>query len=139
MRKHKQAGLPIYETMWWSYMTLNSCLTIIPTRNMIQNNAVSAESAHFQTSLKTLPSRMQRLLTMPSHNVTFPLRHPKHIIEDAAYKERVFRIMAWEHPWIKIGRSFEELYLNLRYGNFRNICSSVVHRIKKITGNYDYT
>lgn len=26
--------------------------------------------------------------------------------------------MGWGHPWIKIGRSFEELFLNLRYGNF---------------------
>ena len=139
MRKHKQGGQPIYETVLWSYLTLNSCLTIIPTRNMIQNSAVSAESAHFQASLKTLPRRMQKLLTMPSYDVTFPLRHPKHMIEDTAYKERVFRIMAWEHPWIKIGRSFEELYRNLRYGSISNICSAVVHRIRKMTGNYDYT
>ena len=138
MRKHKQAGQPIYETVMWSYITLNSCLTIVPTRNMIQNSAVSAESAHFQTPLKTLPRRMQQLLTMPSYDVDFPLRHPKHIIEDADYKRRVFRIMAWEHPMIKVSRSFEELYRNIRYGQFRNIYSSIVHRIKKFSGRYDY-
>ena len=139
MRKHKQAGKPIYETVLWSYMTLNSCLSIVPTRNMIQNGAVSAESAHFQTSLKALPRRMQRLLIMPSYDVEFPLRHPKHVIEDAEYKKRVFRIMAWEHPWIKIGRSFEELYRSLRYGNFSHIIASVKHRIEKLRGSYDYT
>jgi hypothetical protein len=72
---------------------------------------------------------MQQLLTMPSHDVKFPLRHPKQVIEDIEYKKRVFRIMAWEHPMIKIGRSFEELYRNLKCGNFRNIFSSVVRRI----------
>jgi len=139
MRKHKRGGQPIYETVMWSYLTLNSCLTIVPTRNMIQNSAVSAESAHYQTSLKTLPRRMQRLLTMPSYDVEFPLRHPKHVIEDAEYKKRVFRIMAWEHPLIKLGRSLEELYRNLRYGNIRNIFTSVTRRIRKMTGRYDYT
>ena len=139
MRKHKQTGKPIYETVFWSYITLNSCLTIVPTRNMIQNSGVSEESAHFQTSLKTLPKRIQKLLTMPTYDVTFPLRHPKHMIEDAEYKQRVFRIMAWEHPMIKIGRSFEELYRNLRYGNLRTILSAIAHRYKKLTGHYDYT
>lgn len=139
MRRHKQAGHPIYETVLWSYMTLNSQLTIVPTRNMIQNNAVSSESAHFQTSLRTLPKRMQQLLTMPSYDMTFPLRHPRHVIEDADYKKRVFRIMAWEHPMIKMGRSLEELFRSLRYGDLRHIWCSLVHRIKKSTGRYDYT
>lgn len=139
MRKHKQGGQPIYETLLWSYLTLNSCLTIIPTRNMIQNSAISADSAHYQTPLKTLPRRMQQLLTMASHDVTFPLHHPTHVMEDAAYKERVFRIMAWEHPWIKTARSIEQLYRHLRYGYLRAILSAVSHRIRKLTGRYDYT
>ncbi len=139
LRKHKKAGMPIYETLLWLYMTLNSCLSIIPTRNMIQNCAVSAESAHYRSSLRTLPRRMQELLTMPSYDVDFPLRHPKYVIEDADYKKRVFRIMAWGHPLIKTGRSFEELYRNLRYGSFQNIVSAIGHRIKKLTGHYDYT
>lgn len=81
---------------------------------------------------------MQQLLTMPSHDVEFPLRHPKLVIEDVEYKKRVFHIMAWEHPWIKIGRSMEELYRNLRYGNIKNIWQSAIIRIKKLTGHYNY-
>lgn len=138
MRKHHAAGVPVYETVFWSTITLGSGLTIIPTRNMIQNTAVSEESAHFQASLQTLPKRMQQLLTMPAHELTFPLRHPRFVIENVAYKKRVFRIMAWEHPWLKIGRSMEELYRNLRYGSIKNIWKSIVHRAKKLTGRYDY-
>ena len=129
MRKHKRSGQPVYETVLWSYLALNSCLTIVPTRNMIQNSAISADSVHYKSELKTLPRRMQKLLTMPSHDVAFPLRHPKQVIEDFEYKKRVFRIMAWEHPLIKIGRSLEELYRNLKCGNFRNICSSLKNKI----------
>lgn len=131
MRRHKQQGQPVYETVLWSYLALHSCLTIVPTRNMIHNSAVSADSVHYKSELKTLPRRMQKLLTMPSYDVDFPLRHPQLIIEDFAYKERVFRIMAWEHPMIKIGRSIEELYRNLIHGNFRNIWFSLLRRLSK--------
>ena len=129
MRRHKEQGLTVYETIMWAYLTLNSCLTIVPTRNMIHNSAISTDSVHYKAGLKTLPRRIQRLLTMPACDVQFPLRHPKTVKEDVGYKERVFRIMAWEHPVIKVGRSLEELYRNLRYGNFRNILSAVVRRI----------
>lgn len=138
LRKHKEAGQPIYETVYWSSCVLNSGLVITPTRNLIQNTAVSEESAHFQNSMKTLPKRMQQMLTMPSYELQWPLRHPHYVIENVEYKERVYRIMAWGHPWIKIGRSFEELYRNLRYGNFRQIREAIVQRFKKLTGRSSY-
>jgi hypothetical protein len=136
--KHKASGDPIYETLIWTACTLNSGLTIVPTKNLIQNTAVSEESAHFQSSLNTLPKAMQRLLTMPSHELQWPLRHPKYVIENVEYKHRVYRIMAWGHPWVKIGRSIEELLRNLRYGNVKQIREAVKHRISKLTGRYNY-
>ena len=139
MRKRQTLPVPFYETVFWSAITLNNGLTIVPTRNMIQNTAVSADAAHYNVPLKTLPRRLQQLLTMPAHDVTFPLRHPRYVIENVEYKKRVFRIMAWEHPWIKVGRSLEELDRNLRYGNFSHISSSIVQRIRKMTGHCDYT
>ncbi len=39
---------------------------------------------------------------------------------------------------IKIGRSFEELFLNLRYGNFRFILQSLNKRILKWMGKTAY-
>lgn len=138
LRKHKEAGNPIYETVYWSYNMLHSGLTIVPTRNMIQNTAVSEESAHFQSAMKTLPKRMQQLLTMPSYEMEFPLRHPQYVIENVEYKQHVYRIMAWGHPWIKIGRSMEELWRNLRYGNFKAIWNAIVFRVKKNTGHINY-
>ena len=126
--KHKASGNPIYETLIWTACTLN----------LIHNTAVSEESAHFQSSLNTLPKAMQRLLTMPSHELQWPLRHPKYVIENVEYKRRIYRIMAWGHPWVKIGRSIEELIRNLRYGNMKQIREAVKHRISKLTGRYDY-
>ena len=136
--KHKASGNPIYETLIWTACTLNSGLTIVPTKNLIHNTAVSEESAHFQSSLNTLPKAMQRLLTMPSHELQWPLRHPKYVIENVEYKERLYRTNGWNHPWIKIGNSLVELWLNLRYGQFRNIGKSIARRLRKWTGTYHH-
>ena len=71
---------------------------------------------------------------MKRYEVDFPLKHPRYVIEHTPYKESVYRIMGWRHPWIKIGRSFEELFLNLRYGNFKVIYQAIGNRINKWMG-----
>ena len=101
-------------------MLLNSGLAIMPTRNMINMN-LSADSTHITMDLKLMPRGIRRLYQMSRFELNHPIVHPKYIIENVAYKDAVFRIQAWNHPFIKILRSFEELFLNLRYGNFSNI------------------
>ena len=66
------------------------------------------------------------------------LCHPPHVIEHIAYRKRAYRIMGWMCPMVKIGRSIEELCLNLRYGNFRFILTSVRNRINKLLGKNKY-
>ena len=137
--KHKAQGHPIYETVFWTYNTLNSGLAIIPVCNMICNSGISEDATHFSGSLKTIPKRMRQLLTMKSHDLSFPLRHPEYVIENVEYKDRVYRIMGWgKYSWVKIFRSMEELLNNLRYGNFKQIANAATLRIKKITGRGGY-
>ena len=75
---------------------------------------------------------------MKRMELEFPLNHPRHTIEHIDYKKRLYRVFAWGHPCIKIMYSLEELWLNLRYGNFRNIAKAEVKRIKKWTGMFKY-
>ena len=51
---------------------------------------------------------------------------------------RAYRIMAFGHPWVKVGRSLEELWLNLRHGNFAYIGQSIRNRIHKWMGRKTY-
>jgi hypothetical protein len=39
---------------------------------------------------------------------------------------------------VKVGRSLEELFRNLRYGHFRHIAQSIARRVKKQTGHDNY-
>ena len=135
-RDHRAAGKAFYETIFWSSMLLNNGLAIMPTRNLINNMGVTADSTHFTSSLDTIPRRLRRMFTMQRYELQFPLRHPKHVIENVAYKESVYRTNAWGHPWIKVCRSMEELYRNLLHGNFANIGQSLKRRIEKWTGRH---
>lgn len=137
-RHHRDSGKAYYESIFQAAIFLNSGLSIVPTRNMINNLGATADSTHFAGSIYTLPRGYRRIFTMRRHEVGFPLHHPRHVIENTGYKERVYRIMGWRHPWIKIGRSLEELCLNLRYGNFRIIWKAVRRRVNKWLGNNRY-
>ncbi len=130
-RRHRQNGKAYYETIFQAAIYLQSGLCIVPTRNMINNLGAVADSTHFAGSVHTMPRGYRRIFTMGCHEIKFPLRHPRYVIENTAYKESVYRIMGWRHPWIKIGRSFEELFLNLRHGNFRLIAKAMRRRVEK--------
>ncbi len=132
-RDHKAAGKPFFESIFWSYMLLHNGLAVMPVRNMINNVGLDG-GTHFSTSLQTTPRRLRRIFTMKRQDLDFPLVHPKQVVEYMPYKEHFYKAWAWGHPWIKVGRSFEELVLNLRYGNFGTIVKAVKNRIAKTLG-----
>lgn len=136
--QHRRLGKAYYETIFHASILFNSGLSIVPTRNMINNLGATAGSTHYGNSNQLLPKGFRRIFTMKRYEVDYPLKHPHYVIENTEYKDHVYRIMAWGHPWIKIGRSFEELYLNLRHGNFRFIFKSVRNRIDKWLGRETY-
>lgn len=133
-RHHRESGKAYYETIFHAAIFFNSGLSIVPAKNMINNMGATEGSTHFGGSNDLLPKGYRRIFTMQRHELNFPLRHPKYVIENVEYKHRMFRIMAWGHPWIKIGRSFEELWLNLRKGNIRNIFRAMGNRVNKWLG-----
>ena len=133
-RDHKAAGKPFYESIFWASMLLTGGLAIMPRVNLVSNIGLSTESTHTSFSLATAPKGYRRIFTMQRHELDFPLTHPRHLIENVDYKTRLYRTYAWGHPWIKIGRSFEELWLNLRHGNFGVIGRAIRHRVSKWMG-----
>ena len=131
---HKASGKEYYESIFWASMMLNNGLAIMPTKNLINNMGLTAESTHYAGSIKTTPKGLRRIFTMKRFEIDFPLRHPKYVIDHVAYKERLYKTNAWGHPWIKIGRSLEELWLNIKEGNFSFIGQSIRRRMIKWLG-----
>lgn len=135
---HAQSGVEYYETIFGMSLVLNHQLAIMPTRNLINNLGVTADSTHFTANLNTIPRALRRIFTMKRYELTFPLRHPRYVVENMDFKESVYRTQGWGHPWLKIGRSFEELFRNLRYGNFQQIGKAIKNRIRKLLGKKRY-
>jgi hypothetical protein len=133
-RDHRATGKEYYESIFWASMLFNSGLAIMPAKNLINNMGLTADSTHFSGSVYTTPRRLRRIFTMQRHELEFPLRHPRYVIEDVEYKERLYKRHAWRHPWIKVANSLEELVLNLRYGNFGIIFKAIRRRIRKWAG-----
>lgn len=134
MQDHRASGKQYFESLFWSAMLLSSGMAIMPARNLINNLGLSDESTHFSGSMKTTPKAYRKIFMMKRHELEFPLKHPRYILEDVEYKERLYKINCWGHPWIKIGRSLEELFLNLRYGNFSIILKAIRKRLGKWMG-----
>lgn len=72
---------------------LNSQLIIVPARNMITNIGLMEESTHAIDNIKKLPKATQKLFNMKTYEMTFPLKHPFYIIDDAEYAEQVGKVM----------------------------------------------
>ncbi len=134
-RDHSRSGKAYFETIYWSDMLLHDALAIMPSKNQISNIGLMADSTHFSAELKTTPHRIRKMFTMKRLEMDFPLQHPAVVEEHTSYLERLYIANAWNHPWIKIQNSIEELWLNLRYGNFRQIRKSFVRRLHKWLGS----
>lgn len=128
-RAHRASGKAYFETLFHAALLLNSQLAIVPRVNMVNNIGISADSTHFAGSVATLPRGYRRIFTMGRHDLDFPLRHPRDVVDHVAYRQRVYRVMGWRHPWIKTGRSLEELFINLRHGQWRRIFAAVANRL----------
>ena len=137
-RDHRDSGKPQFESVFWATMLFNSGMAIMPAKNMINNIGASADSAHY-SEFKTLPSRLRQLFTMKRYDLTFPLHHPRYIIEDVGYWKRFYKANGWGYPWVKIGRSLEELCLNIRYGNWAFIGKSIARRIRILSGQEKFS
>ena len=134
-RYHRSLGKAYYETILHAAIFLTSGLSIVPRVNMINNAGASGEGVHLSGSNRDLPKAYRRIFTMGRYELNFPLKHPRYVIEDVEYKNRMFKTMAWGHPLIKVGRSLEELWLNLVHGNFSRIASAVANRFRIMTGH----
>ena len=137
---HRALGKAYYESIFWPCMMFNHGLAIMPTKNMINNlgNAAGGDSTHYAGTLRTMPKALRKMFTMQRHEVQFPLKHPRYVIENVDYLHRFYRINAYGHPWRKIGYSLEELWLNMCYGNWAFIWQGIKNRIVKLSGNKHY-
>ena len=136
---HRALKKEYYESIFWACMMFNSGLAIMPAKNLVNNLGVtSGGSTHYAGSLETMPRRLRKMFTMKRYELDFPLKHPRYVIENVDYLHSNYRANAYGHPLVKIGYSLEELWNNLRFGNFAFIGKSLKNRVIKLLGLKKY-
>lgn len=133
-RRHRAQGKAFYETLLQAQMILHSGLSIVPTRNMINNHGAQSSSTHIVGNNDQLPKGYRKLFSMKRYEVSFPLKHPPYVMEMPGYRDRVYKMLGCNHPWLKVLSSLEELVYSIRRGNFRYIAKSIKNRFLILIG-----
>jgi len=126
-------GVPYFEFIFWAYMMLHDGMAIMPRVNLINNIGLDG-GTHYATQLELQPKRLRAQFEMRRMELDFPLVHPEEVIEYPDYQKRWYLRNAWNNPWRKVQYSLEELWLNLKHGNFSVITKALKNRIKKTLG-----
>lgn len=128
---NKASGVEHHETVGGIAQFANSRLNIVPTKNLISNIGNTPEGGTHSTSdIKLIPRGLRRIYTMKRHEIDFPLRHPKYMINDVSFQKALFRVMGVGHPWVRRWRNVEKALLLLRYEGF----GALVKKLKRKFG-----
>lgn len=128
---NKDSGVEHYEAILCMNQYTKNRLNIVPTKNMIINIGNTPEGGtHSVDDLSLIPKGLRRIYTMKSFEIDFPLKHPKYVINDVEFQNKLFRVMGTGHPFVNAYRNVEKAILLLRYQGV----GSMLGKIKKKFG-----
>lgn len=131
--EEQKAGekLSSWSTQFSLEQLLNSRLVIAPKVNLMSNIGLTAESANSASSIKMVSRGMRPLYRLKLYEMEFPLKHPKHLVNDVEYGERVNKMM---HPnkAVSLMRKVESVFLRVIHGDMKSIIKSLKRRMKRI-------
>lgn len=104
--KHSQEEVPYWEHIIGFRTTLQSGLVIYPAVNLVENIGVTKNATHAPDNIEELPKDIRYMLEIQKEEMLFPLKHPKYIIEDYHYFDKM---MLFINPnlFVKIRRKIE--------------------------------
>lgn len=85
-KRHMATGREHYESILGAHQYIHHQLNIVPTKNMITNIGVGAETTHSTNDIKNLPRSVRRLLFKKRFELEFPLKHPETVVENMEFK-----------------------------------------------------
>ena len=99
--RHKNSGVPYWETVLGTSALLHSRLAIIPKKNMITDIGTTQNATHANSHIECLPKRQRAMFDMERQEVALPLRDPKHVVVDMNYMDKLSRINGIGHPFLR--------------------------------------
>ena len=89
LSRHIGLGRPFWESINSYSRLLGHQLVIVPKRSLITNVGISENSTHSSGNIKELSTHAKYLLSMSSHELNGPIHHPKYVVSDIGYYNRI--------------------------------------------------
>ena len=105
-KRHSHEGIPYWEHIIGFRTTLQSGLVIYPKVNLVENIGATVNATHAPDNIEELPKDIRYMLEIQKEELTFPLKHPKYIIEDYHYFEKMMKVIN-PNILVKIRRKIE--------------------------------
>lgn len=133
---HRNSGIIHWETIVSANQYLHNGLSLIPKKNMISNIGVTSGATHYTNDLNLIPKGYRKIFTMQQFDIEIKnLKCPRNIKEDPVFIKKVYRILGWGHPWVKVYRFIEGSIYQIVAGNigfvvkdFKSKAYNVLHR-----------
>ena len=77
-----------------------------------------------------MPKVTASLFEMKTYDLEFPLKHPKHVMINESYLNKVEKIMGLGHPWLVRMRRVEYIIRRIVYSD-GGLIRTISQRIKK--------
>lgn len=116
-KRHKASGREHYESIFGYNRYFNSTFNIVPKKNMTCNIGVAVESTHSVSNIKMLPKFVRRQLYMETHELDFPLKHPKCVLDEKIFKKKLDLLLrgTWLERIFKVRRIESFLYKHISF------------------------
>lgn len=106
-------NVSFWDEQWHMVRQLNHQLCVIPSKNLITNIGVGADSTH----AKTVHADLKRGETVgkPSvlfnrrYEIEFPLKHPDYVIQNVVY-DKMFKKAFYDNFWLKVKWKLKTLF-----------------------------
>lgn len=129
--RHKNSGIPHWESILGMAAALGSRYAIIPRVNLVKNIGITTDATHSKgDDLRIYPKAIRTLFECTAKEMSFPLKHPFSILLDERY-ERATNRLRNPNKIVQLKRRFEMLFNCIRYGYFNMIFESLAKRIKR--------
>lgn len=120
IKKHRQTGVPYWESILCFDSLMNSRLAIVASKNMVENIGMTSDSTHSDTKLEYLTKTERRLFDIPTHEIKFPLKHPPYVVPEIEYYRQLDLFFANGHPFIKLYRKMYHIAMYTLHGDLWN-------------------
>ena len=128
---HSKEKRAHWETVSSFARFLNSRLCIVPSVNMVSNCGIGRKNSVHSGDImeEDLPVRLRELYLPEVKEITFPLKHPKYVIDNVDYLAQYERIRGDNSKMTRIMNEIQRFFLTIKNGRGRNLIEGARRRI----------